>query len=252
KKNGVLLTISDLTGVKELEEKVRRADKLSALATMAAGMAHEIKNPLSSMKVLSQLLPIKYQDGEFRDKFIEIMPKEINRIDRIVESLLGFARATSPKYEKMKIEEVIEDDVKYYTDQAKAGGIVIETEYASLPEIMGDHDQLGQVFSNLILNAIQAMPDGGKLKIRTVEGNKIENLLQSVVIEISDTGHGISPQNMKKLFDPFFTTKYSGTGLGLTIVHNIVDGHRGTIDVSSEPGKGTAFTITLPVGQELI
>ncbi len=252
KKNGALLTISDLTGVKELEEKVRRADKLSALATMAAGMAHEIKNPLSSMKVLSQLLPIKYQDEEFRGKFIEIMPKEINRIDRIVESLLGFARATSPKYEKLKIEDVIEDNVKYYRDQARAGGIEIAASYALLPEIMGDHDQLVQVFSNLILNAIQAMPDGGQLKIISCEGKKIENLLQNIIIEISDTGHGISPQNMKKLFDPFFTTKYSGTGLGLTIVHNIVDGHRGTIDVKSEPGKGTTFIITLPVGQELI
>ena len=252
KKIGALLTISDLTDVRELEEKVRRADKLSALATMAAGMAHEIKNPLSSMKVLSQLLPLKFQEEEFRNKFIEIMPREISRIDRIVESLLGFARATAPKYEKMNIESVIADNVQYFTDQAKNAGVEIITEYSPLPEIMGDHDQLSQVFSNLILNAIQAMPDGGQIGIKTSEGKKIENILQNIRVEVADTGHGITPQNLKKLFDPFFTTKYSGTGLGLTITHSIVDGHRGNIDVKSEPGKGTAFIITLPVSQELI
>jgi PAS domain S-box-containing protein len=252
KKIGALLIISDLTEVKELEEKVRRADKLSALATMAAGMAHEIKNPLSSMKVLSQLIPLKFQDEEFRKKVIEIMPREIDRIDRIVESLLGFARATAPKYEKMRIEDVIEENIKYYTDQANSAGIKIIKEYAPLSEIMCDHDQITQVFSNLILNAIQAMPDGGELRIKTYEGKKIENILQSIVIEVSDTGHGISPQNLKKLFDPFFTTKYAGTGLGLTITHSIIDGHRGTIDVRSEPGRGTTFIVTLPVSQELI
>ena len=252
KKIGALLIISDLTEVKELEGKVRRADKLSALATMAAGMAHEIKNPLSSIKVLSQLIPLKFQDEEFRKKVVEIMPREIGRIDRIIESLLGFARATAPKYEKMRIEDVIEEDVKYYTDQANSAGVKIIKNYAPIPQIMCDHDQITQVFSNLILNAIQAMPDGGELRIKTYEGKKIENILQNIVIEVSDTGHGISPQNLKKLFDPFFTTKYAGTGLGLTITHSIIDGHRGTIDVRSEPGRGTTFAITLPVSQELI
>ena len=252
KKAGALVNIMDLTEVKELEEKVRRADKLSALATMAAGMAHEIKNPLSSMKVLSQLLPIRFQDEEFRKKCIEILPREIARIDRIVESLLGFARATSPKYEKMRIESVIEENIVYYTGQAKTSGVEISKEFAALPEIMGDHDQLNQVFSNLMLNAIQAMPDGGKLEIKTFEGKKVDDVLQSIKIEISDTGHGIPPQNLKKLFDPFFTTKYSGTGLGLTITHNIIEGHRGQIDVQSELEKGTTFTIALPINQELV
>jgi len=252
KKIGALLIITDLSEVKELEEKVRRADKLSALATMAAGMAHEIKNPLSSMKVLSQLLPIKFQDDEFRKKFEEIMPREIGRIDRIIESLLSFARATAPKYEKIIIEDLIEENIKYYTAQAESSGVKIIKDYSSIPLIMCDRDQMTQVFSNLILNAIQAMPEGGELKIRISEGKKIENITQNIVMEFSDTGHGISSQNLKKLFDPFFTTKYAGTGLGLTITHSIIDGHRGTIDVKSEPGRGTTFTITLPVSQELI
>lgn len=252
KKSGALLLIIDLTEVKELENKVRRADKLGALGTMAAGMAHEIKNPLSSMKVLSQLLPIKYQDEEFRNKFIEIMPREISRIDRIVESLLGFARATSPKFSRLDLKMVLEEDLKYYEDQAKKSGVEIVREFQNVPEIEADPDQLPQVFSNLILNAIQAMPEGGRLVVALREGKKIENVLQSVQIEVSDTGHGITPANLARLFDPFFTTKYAGTGLGLTIAHSIVDGHRGSIDVKSEIGKGTAFIVTLPLSQELV
>jgi PAS domain S-box-containing protein len=252
KKMGCLVTIQDLSEVKELEDKVRRADKLAALATMAAGMAHEIKNPLSSMKVLSQLLPLKFDDQDYRRKLQEIMPREIDRIDRIVESLLGFARATTLKFEKANIVEIIEDMAKYYEDQAGAAEIKIIRDYHEIPEIEVDKSQISQVFSNLILNAIQAMPSGGELKIVVVPGKVVEGILQSVKIQVSDTGHGIPEDVQKKLFDPFFTTKYGGTGLGLTITHSIVDGHRGYIDVESEVGKGTTFTVTLPVAQGLL
>jgi two-component system NtrC family sensor kinase len=183
---------------------------------------------------------------------MEILPKEIDRIDRIVESLLGFARSTVPKIESISLEEILEDNLKYYGEQAEKNGVKIVRQYAALPRIQGDKDQLGQVFSNLILNAIQAMPEGGELKVQTREGKKTENILESIKIDISDTGHGIPEENLKHLFDPFFTTKYAGTGLGLTITHSIVDGHRGYIDVKSEIGKGTAFTVTLPVSQELL
>jgi PAS domain S-box-containing protein len=252
RKIGVLLTIQDLTEVKTLEEKVRRADKLSALATMAAGMAHEIKNPLSSMKVLSQLLPLRFGDEEYRKKLQEIFPREINRIDRIVESLLGFARATAPNFEKENINAILEETLKYFKEQAENAEVKISAAYADLPEIEVDKSQISQVFSNLILNAIQAMPSGGELKIATLAGKKIENMLQEVKIQISDTGYGIAEETVKKLFDPFYTTKYGGTGLGLTITHSIVDGHRGYIDVESKVGKGTAFTVTLPVSQGLL
>ena len=252
KKMGVLLSIIDLTEIKELENKVRQADKLGALGTMAAGMAHEIKNPLSSLKVFSQLLPSRFQDEEFRNKFMEIIPKEITRIDRIIESLLGFARATAPKLVKLKIDEVIEEHLKYYADQAQKSQVKINKTYAIVPEIEGDKDQLSQVFSNLILNAIQAMPEGGELTVKIDAGKKVEDVLQDVVITVSDTGHGIPEDNLKKLFDPFFTTKYGGTGLGLTISHSIIDGHRGSIDVESTVGKGTTFRVTLPISQGLL
>jgi PAS domain S-box-containing protein len=252
KKMGVLLSIQDLSEVKELEGKVRQADKLGALATMAAGMAHEIKNPLSSMKVLSQLLPKKINDAGYRMKLSEIMPREINRIDRIVESLLGFARATALKFEITDLKEILEDNLKYFESQAKEEEINITRIYEQLPLVEVDKEQISQVFSNLILNALQAMPDGGELKIEAFAGKTVEGIIREVKIRVSDTGYGISEDMVKKLFDPFFTTKYGGTGLGLTITHSIVDAHKGYIDVVSKIGKGTSFTITLPVSQGLV
>lgn len=252
KKMGALLSIQDLSEMKELEDKIRRADKLTALATMAAGMAHEIKNPLSSMKVFAQLLPQKIDDPEYRQKLEEILPREIDRIDRIVESLLGFARATEPTYEKTALKDILEEDLKYFSGQAQSAGIKVRKNYNPLPEIEVDRGQIAQVFSNLILNAIQAMPEGGELTVATFPGKKVEDILQTVRVEITDTGHGIPDEMIKKLFDPFFTTKYGGTGLGLTITHSIVDGHKGFIDVASKVGKGTTFTITLPVRQGLV
>ncbi|MDD5382486.1 MAG: ATP-binding protein, partial [Candidatus Margulisbacteria bacterium] len=252
KKIGALVTLQDLSEVKELEEKVRRADKLAALATMAAGMAHEIKNPLSSMKVLSQLLPKKIDDPEFKAKISEIIPREINRIDRIVESLLSFARATALNFERTNLNELIEETLKYFEDQARAAEVKIVRNFGALPEIEVDRSQISQVFSNLILNAIQAMSGGGELKVATVPGKRLEDEVRQIKVQVSDTGHGIPEDTIKKLFDPFFTTKYGGTGLGLTITHSIVDGHKGYIDVDSEIGKGTTFTVTLPVSQGLV
>lgn len=252
KKMGALLSIQDLSEMKELEDKIRRADKLTALATMAAGMAHEIKNPLSSMKVFAQLLPKKIDDAEYRKKLNEILPREIDRIDRIVESLLGFARSTTPTFEKIRIEEVLEENLKYFEDKARNAGVKIKKSYADLPEVEVDRVQISQVFSNLILNGIQAMPEGGELTVSTFPGKKVDDVLQTVKLQISDTGHGIPEEMQKKLFDPFFTTRYGGTGLGLTIAHSIVDGHKGFIDVESRVGKGTTFTVTLPVSQGLV
>ncbi len=204
------------------------------------------------MKVLSQLLPKKFDDAAFRKKLQEIIPREINRIDRIVESLLGFARAAVPNFEKHNIHGVLDENLTYFKDQAEASEVKIVASFSDLPEIEVDRGQISQVFSNLILNAIQVMPNGGELKIVTLPGKKIDDMLQNIKIQISDSGHGIPEETVKKLFDPFFTTKYGGTGLGLTITHSIVDGHKGYIDVESKLGKGTTFTVTLPVSQGLL
>jgi len=249
KRQGVLAVLTDLSEVKELEGKVRQADKLAALGTMAAGMAHEIKNPLSSMKVLSQLLPIKFADESFRARFTEIMPREIGRIDRIVESLLGFARATAPKLKPVQVVDVLNEAISYHEDDMRQRGVKLEKEISEVPEVVADPGQLLQVFSNLILNAVQAMPEGGSLRVAVGEGKRRGGMLETIKIVISDTGHGIPKEYLKKLFDPFFTTKHGGTGLGLTISHSIIDGHGGSIAVNSDRDKGTTFTISLPVAQ---
>ena len=251
KKIGALLSITDLSEIKVLEEKARRVDKISALGTMAAGMAHEIKNPLSSLNVFSQLLPQRRNEKEFIDKLIETMPKEIKRINSIVETLMGFVKSNSPSFTHLNIKEVVEDNVKYFTEKAKLSSIEINTQYqTNLPLITADKEQLSQVFSNLILNAIQSIHNKGEINIDIREGRKIEGVLQDIIIEIKDTGHGISPENLKKIFDPFFTTKHLGTGLGLAITHSIIDGHKGSINIDSELGKGTWVKIILPVKQE--
>ena len=251
RKTGVLLTFTNLVEIKKLESKVRQADKINALGTMAAGMAHEIKNPLSAMKVFSQLFPSRYTDQAFRDKLMEIWPREIDRIDKIVESLLGFAKSTSPKFEFVNINEIIDNNVKYFADKAKECSVQVYTEYDdSLPLIEADKEQISQVTSNLILNAIQAMLSGGRLRVRTYQGSIVGDRIHDIKIEVTDTGGGIAEDNLKKLFDPFFTTKHSGTGLGLAITHSVIDSHKGTIEVKTRLDVGTTFTVTLPVKQQ--
>ncbi|MBU0672033.1 MAG: PAS domain S-box protein, partial [Candidatus Margulisbacteria bacterium] len=200
KKLGALITIQDLSEVKELEDKVRQADKLGALATMAAGMAHEIKNPLSSMKVLSQLLPKKIDDPDYRKKLGEIIPREINRIDKIVESLLGFARATTLSFEPTDITEILEENLKYFEAQAADSDVKIIRDYAKLPLIEVDRSQISQVFSNLILNALQSMSGGGELKVVTKLGKAVEGITQNIKIQVTDSGYGIAEEKLKKLF----------------------------------------------------
>ncbi|OGC03562.1 hypothetical protein A2276_01455 [candidate division WOR-1 bacterium RIFOXYA12_FULL_43_27] len=248
-KTGMLLSARDMTEVRDLENKARQADKLKALGIMSAGMAHEIKNPLSSLRIMAQILPLKFDDPVFRKKMLEIIPTEVGRIDRIVENLLRFARTTEMKLSKVNIGEYLEGILKDYLKQAEENKVKIVKNYSRLPEIMLDPEQFTQVFTNLILNAIQAMPEGGTLTLTTKIGRQLENFIQGIVIEISDTGHGISEENLAHLFDPFFTTKHGGTGLGLTIVHSLVEAHQGEIKVLSKIGEGTTFRIYLPVQQ---
>ena len=229
--------------LKKANDKLDEADKLASLGTMAAGMAHEIKNPLSSMKVFSQLLHDRYEDADFRKKFEEIIPKEISRIDRIVEGLLSFARSPEMKLSQVNIQEMIEEILADLNEDIERGNIKVQKKFNPVPNIQADRDQLFRAFANIILNAIQAMPSGGQLDL-VLEADKLSKF---VTAKIADTGQGISKEQLKHIFDPFFTTKHYGTGLGLTISHSIIDKHRGGIDIQSESSKGTTVTVTLPV-----
>ncbi len=230
--------------LKQTKDKLVEADKLASLGSMAAGMAHEIKNPLSSMKVFSQLLQERYEDPEFRRKFTEIIPKEINRIDRIVEGLINFARSPEPQISQVVINELVDDVLNDFKDDIERSGIKLEKNYGSSVKLLIDRDQMARALSNVILNAIQSMPSGGTLGLTVNQTDKPKKALS---IKISDTGVGMTAENLKHIFEPFFTTKHYGTGLGLSITHSIIEGHKGTIEIESREGKGTTVSIALPL-----
>lgn len=242
--SGYLFVVSDMSELKKLEDRVRQSDKLAALGNMAAGMAHEIKNPLSSMKVFSQLLHDRYEDPEFRKKFEEIIPKEIGRIDRIIEGLLSFARSPEPKLCECMFSDIMDEVLNDVSEDIERNNVKVEKNY--VPALPGkiDKDQISRVFNNLVINAVQAMPGGGTLKIDIRPKDPQSKMVE---IKIADTGSGISKKNLSHIFDPFFTTKHYGTGLGLAITHSIIEAHKALIDVESIEGQGTVFTITMPV-----
>ena len=226
----------------QTEEQLRRADRLSALGELSAGMAHEIRNPLGSIKGAAEILKDGYGPEAPQHEFIEILLKETDRLNKIVQEFLSFARPKPPELREEDVNEILESVLTLTAQSARKAAISVEKR---LDHNIGkwnlDADLLKQAFLNLVLNSIQAMPDGGILTIMSSRRD------DGIEVKIVDTGMGISAENRKKLFSPFFTTKKDGTGLGLAITYRIVQNHRGTIDVASEPGKGAAFTISIPV-----
>jgi signal transduction histidine kinase len=250
--------------LRQSQEHLISSEKLASLGTMAAGMAHEIKNPLVSLRTFTQLLPQRFEDEEFRKKFASVVPQEIDKINKIAESLLRFGRPHKPELTQINTNEILEEILALFDNEARKSNVRITTKLAEQPKITADAGQLSQAFVNIILNAIQAMPGGGELTVKTDVGEVIklgpssENEEQEakpvpvIFVEISDTGSGIPEENLKKIFDPFFTTKeVGGTGMGLPITLRIIEEHHGSIRVKSQVGKGTTFLITLPQAQEV-
>lgn len=226
----------------ETEEQLRRADRLSALGELSAGMAHEIRNPLGSIKGAVEIIKDDYSPDDAKFEFIQILLKETDRLNHIVQEFLGFAKPKNPEFQFVDLNEAIESVLTLVAQEARKARVAVEKKLdPAIGKRSLDAGMLKQAFLNLILNAIQAMPDGGVLTVQSTLANS------AVYITISDTGVGISEENRKKLFRPFFTTKRSGTGLGLAITYRIIENHRGVIDVASEPGKGTRFTVKIPV-----
>jgi signal transduction histidine kinase len=232
--------------LKESQEQLIQAEKLTSLGQMAASIAHEINNPLAGVLVYTQLLSKKMAGDTLKEEealdYLSKMESEVSRCSRIIRNLLDFARQTEPMLRLVDINQVIEQVLAMVGHQAQLQNVEVVKEFSpSLPKVMADFDQLQQIFTNLTLNAIQAMPDGGRLTIRSsaVDGE--------VRIDVQDTGCGISKENMDKLFTPFFTTKAKGkgVGLGLAVAHGIIERHKGRIKVQSEVGKGTTFSVYL-------
>jgi signal transduction histidine kinase len=228
------------------EQRLMRSEKLASIGRLAAGIAHEINNPLTSVLTFSSLLLRKAEKDDQKEK-LEIIVKETTRCRQIVRDLLNFARQGEPKKEECCINQIIESALSLTKNQLKMSEmrIAVQKELGELPLLQLDPNQMLEVFVNIIINAIDAMPQGGELNFTTslAQGGK------TIEIRASDTGYGIPRENLAKVFDPFFTTKDAGkgTGLGLSVTYGIIDRHNGTIDVESEIGKGTTFIIKLPV-----
>jgi len=241
---GYVILFKDLTEVRALRREIERDRRLASVGRLAAGVAHEIRNPLSSIKGFATYFKQRYQDVPEDQQTANIMIQEVDRLNRVVSQLLEFARPVRVSLKPASFTKLMADSVKLIQQQAQDKQISVNTtNSAKIDKIKIDPDRFNQVLLNLYLNAIEAMEPGGKLQINISDGAENGGLN----IQISDTGNGIAAQDLSKIFDPYFTTKSSGTGLGLAIAHNIVEAMDGTIEVASVVGKGTTFTVAIPV-----
>ena len=245
---GTVLVLNDHTTLERLQRQVRQADRLASIGTLASGMAHEIKNPLTALKTFTQLLPKRYDDAEFRSDFSGLAGSEIARIERIVNQLLAFARPAPLMIEQVNLHEVIESAMRLVGPQAARQNVTIRKSFGAHQDfIAADKDRLQQVLLNLILNALQASSEDSWIELSTELEPVAEDQDPLIRLDVRDAGSGIAADKLPHIFDPFFTTKSEGTGLGLSVSYNIVAEHKGRLEVQSEPGKGTCFSIYLPV-----
>lgn len=224
-------------------EEMKHSESLAAMGKFSACIVHELRNPLTSIEGFIQLLPRKYDSPKFRDKFIETTTRETERINKFVDRLLKFGRPVELNLQLCEITKVILSVIESSRMQLSKAKIKVNENFSSgLPKINIDSELIVQVLSNLINNAIHAMPEGGTLTISASPGEKKD----FITITIKDTGCGIAKQDLSKIFEPFYTTKSQGTGLGLAIIRNIIDKHNGSIKCESIAGKGASFIIKLP------
>jgi signal transduction histidine kinase len=251
----VIAAIRDLSVVRELESRLRRSDRLAALGSLAAGLAHEIKNPLTSLLTFSRHLARRFDDEQFRAKFQSVVPRELERINGIVEQLLELARPTPLSFSAVRLPALIERVVELYAEEMETRAVEVTRDYArDLPVVWVDAEAIYQVLVNLVRNALDAMPSGGSLTLRVgwSDGDHVgrpgrRTPARRVLVEVQDSGPGISADDADRVFNPFFTTKVRGTGLGLALTHKIVEDHGGTIDFRNARVGGTVFRIVLPL-----
>ena len=225
----------------KLEEQLRRAEHLSSLGEMVAAVSHEIRNPLGIIRSSAELLKKKVSGGDSPNAIPDIIVEEAARLNDIITDFLNFAKPNLPDLIPCDVSEVLEKNITYLASQIQKGAYQIETDYPdNLPKIMADSAMLYQAFLNILINAMQAMPNGGSIDI------KIDSNSNSVNIYIEDEGVGIAEDLLEKIWDPFFTTKEKGTGLGLGIVKNIVESHSGNIDIVNKKDGGARVVIELP------
>jgi signal transduction histidine kinase len=249
---GVAASIGVTLQNSQVYERMKERERLAALGQMAAGLAHEIRNPLGSIKGAAQVLqPIgQSTDDSPTKEFLEIIVEEVDRLNKIVSQFLDYARPYRGDQNPLDVNDVVRKTLQLLEKEEGATRVEISTNFVEgLPPVRADAEQLRQVFLNLALNALQAMPHGGKLHVQTSLRRSTRRGAAAAFLEVRfrDTGVGIPAGDLKNLFIPFFTTKEKGTGLGLPISQRIMENHGGTIEVRSQPGAGSTFTVLLPV-----
>jgi two-component system, NtrC family, sensor histidine kinase HydH len=239
---GYVFIFRDLTDVRRLQQEVERSRRLAALGNLAAGVAHEIRNPLSSIKGFATYFKERLEDNPMDQDNAKTMIQEVERLDRVIGQLLEFARPSNLKTKPVRLYDLVNHTLKLIEGDARAKGVQVISKVSSkLPEIRLDPDRMSQVLLNLYLNSIHAMDHGGIMEVAVLR-NETKKRTR---ITISDNGSGIKDEDKERIFDPYFTTKPDGTGLGLAIVHKIMEAHRGDIKVNSSPELGTTITLTL-------
>jgi two-component system, NtrC family, sensor kinase len=226
----------------KLEESITRAKSLEALGALSAGMAHEIRNPLTSIKGYAQYIMSELDENSEFFSDMSVISSEVDRLNNIIDRFLAFARPNELKLEKHDVNEIVKEVIHLIKRDSSLEDIELNINFGELPQIYVDFEQMEQVILNIVINALQAMPKGGALSISTHNNE----MLSVVEIEINDTGQGISLENEEKIFEPYFTTKDKGIGLGLAICSRIVENHKGIIEVESVPKEGSKFIIKLP------
>ena len=253
RKVGTLLVLDDVTERIELEERVLQADKLSSVGLLAAGVAHEVNTPLAVISSYSQMLASQFAQGSAEASMLGKVTEQTFRASEIVNSLLDFSRTANVEMAPCDLDRAVADTLDLIRPQLRQAGIAVETDFCEHATVLASNGKLQQVFLNLFLNARDAMPDGGTLRIssRTADGASGDG---SVEVSVSDTGTGIAPEDRRHVFDPFFTTKgpRKGTGLGLAVSYGIVREHAGTISVESDPGTGATFLLRLPLAARAV
>lgn len=239
---GAVVTLEDVSEVRALTDQLIRADRLAAMGELTAGVAHEVRNPLGIIRASVQLVEDPGADPARVQDATRVIKQEIDRLDKVIKALLDFGRPSAPTLRITNVEDVVNDVVLFTRQFAGQAQVEIETVFSAAdPTVMADADQLKQVLVNLVSNAVQAMGDGGgTIEVRVWDDDSF------VFVSVADTGPGMAPEVLEKVFDPFYSTRDGGTGLGLTIVHRIIDQHGGRVEVESALGRGTMFTVALP------
>jgi PAS domain S-box-containing protein len=247
---GKIVVFRDLTNIYKIQEEILRMDRLVSLGKLASGIAHELRNPLAGIKTTAQALGEEMSGDDSRREYLHRITKEIDRLNDLLKTFFSFAKPQNLNLVHCHIKDIINEIIPFLIKEIADKGIrFVETYHPQLPKIKVDKTQMHQVFLNLFLNAIQAMPNGGDLKIEAspMISNTSKVFKQNFIkVVISDTGRGIPSHIVHKIFDPFFTTRPKGIGLGLSITYQIIKKHEGTIKVESQWEKGTSFVINLP------